>query len=80
VCSHYIIYLDNEGDGEGFLLLTDEDIGDIVKPLGAMCKFITERNIQVLVYLEENFLYFCSQKLKLCCTTLNGSIEVERIL
>ena len=27
VCSHYIIYLDNEGDGEGFLLLTDEDIG-----------------------------------------------------
>ena len=36
-------------DGEGFLLLTDEDIGDMVKPLGARRKLITKRNILTCV-------------------------------
>ena len=36
--------LENEVDGEGFLLLTDEDMGDMVKPLGARRKLITKRN------------------------------------
>ena len=36
-------------DGEGFLLLTDEDIGDMVKPLGARRKLITKRNMLTCV-------------------------------
>jgi len=31
----------NEVDGEGFLLLTNKDIGDKVKPLGTRHKLIT---------------------------------------
>jgi len=36
-------------DGEGFLLLTDEDISDMVKPLGAKRKLITKRNMLTCV-------------------------------
>ena len=41
--------LENEVDGEGFLLLTDEDIGDMVKPLGVRRKLITKRNMLTCV-------------------------------
>ena len=36
-------------DGEGFLLLTDEDIGDMIKPLGIRRKLITKRNLPTCV-------------------------------
>ena len=32
-------------DGEGFLLLTDEDIGKMVKPLGIKRKLIAKRDM-----------------------------------
>ena len=38
-------YLENEVDGEGFLLLTDEDISEMVKPLGARRKLITKKTM-----------------------------------
>ena len=40
-----ITFIENEVDGEGFLLLTDEDIGKMVKPLGIQRKLIAKRNI-----------------------------------
>ena len=36
-------------DGEVFLLLTDEDMGEMVKPLGARRKLITKRNMLTCV-------------------------------
>ena len=41
--------LENEVDGEVFLLLTDEDMGEMVKPLGARRKLITKRNMLTCV-------------------------------
>lgn len=35
---------ENEVDGEGFLLLTDDDIFSMVKPFGARRKLIAKRN------------------------------------
>ena len=49
VCVFMHVYLENEVDGEGFLLLTDEDMGDMVKPLGARRKLITKRNMLTCV-------------------------------
>ena len=37
--------LENEVDGEGFLLLTDEDISQIIQPLGTRRKLISMRNV-----------------------------------
>ena len=49
MCACVHIHLENEVDGEGFLLLTDEDMGDIVKSLGVKHKLITKRNMLVCV-------------------------------
>ena len=45
----HVLHLENEVDGEGFLLLTDEDMADMVKPLGARRKLITKRNMLTCV-------------------------------
>lgn len=36
--------LENEVDGEGFLLLTDEDFCAMIKPLGARRKLISKQS------------------------------------
>ena len=40
-----ITFTENEVDGEGFLLLTDEDIGKMIKPLGIQRKLIAKRDM-----------------------------------
>lgn len=36
--------LENEVDGEGFLMLTEEDFSTMIKPLGARRKLISKQN------------------------------------
>ena len=40
----FFFFSDNQVDGEGFLLLTDTDISEIIKAKGVMRKLVARRN------------------------------------
>ena len=81
-CVH--IHLENEVDGEGFLLLTDGDMGEIVKPLGVRHKLITKRNMLacvstfVAIFKRIYSLYSCSQNnLQVMCIRLQKNEAIH---
>lgn len=55
VMDNVLCIAENEVDGEAFLLLTDEQIRTLVKPLGSQMKLISKKNS--IVSNSDSFKY-----------------------
>ena len=84
LCVH--IHLENEVDGESFLLLTNEDMAEIIKPLGVRRKLIAKRNMLTCVstflaiFKRIYSLYSCSQNnLQSMCIRLQKNVFMVMI-